>query len=58
MTNVLLKLDYKGRSAGSILTDLPHGEAMALKNTGIGKILKEPKPEEEAPVKAEKIAKA
>jgi len=44
MTNVLLTKKYKGRAAGSILTDLSAGEATALETIGVGEILKEEQP--------------
>ncbi len=50
MTNVLLTKKYKGRNAGSILTDLAEGEATALETIGVGQKLKE----EEQPAPKEK----
>ncbi|MBX4870584.1 hypothetical protein HJA85_27055 [Rhizobium bangladeshense] len=50
MTNVLLTKKYKGREAGSILTDLAEAEATALEIIGVGQKLKEepPAPKEKA----------
>ncbi|WP_020486967.1 hypothetical protein [Rhizobium leguminosarum] len=44
MTNVLLTKKYKGREAGSILTDIADGEATALETIGVGQKLKEEQP--------------
>jgi hypothetical protein len=52
MTNVLLTKKYKGRNAGSILTDLADSEATALETIGVGQKLKEE--EQPAPKKAAK----
>lgn len=56
MTNVLLTKKYKGREAGSILTDIADGEATALETIGVGQKLKEE--EQPTPKKAGKAADA
>jgi hypothetical protein len=56
MTNVLLTKKYKGRNAGSILTNLAEGEATALETIGVGQKLKEE--QQPAPKKAAKSSDA
>ncbi|MGR9477009.1 hypothetical protein [Rhizobium leguminosarum] len=56
MVHVLLTKKYKGRNAGSILNDLPEGEATALENIGVGQ--KHREEEQPAPKKAGKGAEA